>query len=189
MTRMFSAPGDQLAEEVRELIDLTFEVYRDFGFENIDLAFSTRPEQRVGEDELWDEAEAALQQVLEDQGLDYKLQPGEGAFYGPKIEFTLRDSIGRVWQCGTIQVDFSMPGRLDASYVGRGRLAPGAGHDPPCDPGFARALYRNPDRETTRVILPFLAGTRGRRFCSISRTASPSMYALQKKCLGIKASG
>ncbi|MCY3803712.1 MAG: threonine--tRNA ligase [Gammaproteobacteria bacterium] len=108
---------DQLAGEVRELIDLTFEVYRDFGFENIDLAFSTRPEQRVGEDELWDEAEAALQQVLEDQNLDYKLQPGEGAFYGPKIEFTLRDSIGRVWQCGTIQVDFSMPGRLDASYV------------------------------------------------------------------------
>ncbi len=108
---------DQLAGEVRELIDLTFEVYRDFGFENIDLAFSTRPEQRVGEDELWDEAEAALQQVLEDQGLEYKLQPGEGAFYGPKIEFTLRDSIGRVWQCGTIQVDFSMPGRLDASYV------------------------------------------------------------------------
>ncbi|MXY14407.1 MAG: threonine--tRNA ligase [Proteobacteria bacterium] len=107
----------QLAGEVRELIDLTFEVYRDFGFENIDLAFSTRPEQRVGEDELWDEAEAALQQVLEDQGLEYKLQPGEGAFYGPKIEFTLRDSIGRVWQCGTIQVDFSMPGRLDASYV------------------------------------------------------------------------
>ncbi|MYB89097.1 MAG: threonine--tRNA ligase, partial [Proteobacteria bacterium] len=107
----------QLAAEVRELIDLTFEVYRDFGFENIDLAFSTRPEQRVGEDNLWDEAEAALQQVLEDQDLDYKLQPGEGAFYGPKIEFTLRDSIGRVWQCGTIQVDFSMPGRLDASYV------------------------------------------------------------------------
>ncbi len=107
----------QLAEEVRELIDLTFEVYRDFGFENIDLAFSTRPEQRVGEDNLWDEAEAALQQVLEDQDLEYKLQPGEGAFYGPKIEFTLRDSIGRVWQCGTIQVDFSMPGRLDASYV------------------------------------------------------------------------
>ena len=108
---------DQLAEELRELIDLTFEVYRDFGFESIDLAFSTRPEKRVGEDGLWDEAEAALQQVLEAQGLEYKLQPGEGAFYGPKVEFTLRDSIGRVWQCGTIQVDFSMPGRLDASYV------------------------------------------------------------------------
>ncbi len=108
---------DQLAGELRELIDLTFEVYRDFGFENIELAFSTRPEKRVGEDSLWDEAEAALQQVLEAQELEYKLQPGEGAFYGPKVEFTLRDSIGRVWQCGTIQVDFSMPGRLDASYV------------------------------------------------------------------------
>ena len=108
---------DQLTEELRELIELTFEVYRDFGFESIELAFSTRPEKRVGEDSLWDEAEAALQQVLEEQELEYKLQPGEGAFYGPKIEFTLRDSIGRVWQCGTIQVDFSMPGRLDASYV------------------------------------------------------------------------
>ncbi len=107
----------QLAREVRELIQLTFDVYRDFGFENIELALSTRPEQRVGEDSLWDEAEEALQQVLEDQDLEYKLQPGEGAFYGPKIEFTLRDSIGRVWQCGTIQVDFSMPGRLDATYV------------------------------------------------------------------------
>ena len=107
----------QLAREVRELIQLTFDVYRDFGFENIELALSTRPEQRVGEDSLWDEAEEALQRVLEDQDLEYKLQPGEGAFYGPKIEFTLRDSIGRVWQCGTIQVDFSMPGRLDATYV------------------------------------------------------------------------
>ena len=107
----------QLQQEVEELIRLTFEVYCDFGFENIELALSTRPEQRVGEDSLWDEAEQALQRVLDNQGLEYRLQPGEGAFYGPKIEFTLRDSIGRVWQCGTIQVDFSMPERLDASYV------------------------------------------------------------------------
>ncbi|MDE0249448.1 MAG: threonine--tRNA ligase [Gammaproteobacteria bacterium] len=107
----------QLQQEVEELIRLTFEVYRDFGFENIELALSTRPEQRVGEDSLWDEAEQALQRVLDNQELEYRLQPGEGAFYGPKIEFTLRDSIGRVWQCGTIQVDFSMPERLDASYV------------------------------------------------------------------------
>ncbi len=107
----------QLQQEVEELIQLTFEVYRDFGFENIELALSTRPEQRVGEDSLWDEAEQALQRVLDNQELEYRLQPGEGAFYGPKIEFTLRDSIGRVWQCGTIQVDFSMPERLDASYV------------------------------------------------------------------------
>ncbi len=108
---------EQLQEEVAELIQLTFDVYNDFGFENIELALSTRPEKRVGEDELWDEAELALEQAFKKQGLDYKLQPGEGAFYGPKIEFTLRDCIGRAWQCGTIQVDFSMPGRLDATYV------------------------------------------------------------------------
>ena len=108
---------DQLQQEVAILIDLTFEVYSEFGFSDIELALSTRPEQRVGEDSLWDKAELALQEALENKGLKFKLQPGEGAFYGPKIEFTLRDSIGRTWQCGTIQVDFSMPGRLDASYV------------------------------------------------------------------------
>ena len=108
---------DQLQDEVAELIQLTFDVYKDFGFENIELALSTRPEKRVGEDELWDEAELALEQAFKNRGLEYKLQPGEGAFYGPKIEFTLRDCIGRAWQCGTIQVDFSMPGRLDATYV------------------------------------------------------------------------
>ena len=107
----------QLQDEVAELIKLTFDVYKDFGFENIELALSTRPEKRVGEDELWDEAELALEQAFKNQDLKYKLQPGEGAFYGPKIEFTLRDCIGRAWQCGTIQVDFSMPGRLDATYV------------------------------------------------------------------------
>ena len=108
---------DQLQQEVATLIDLTFEVYEDFGFTDIELALSTRPEQRVGEEALWDKAEYSLQVALENKGLKYKLQPGEGAFYGPKIEFTLRDCLGRAWQCGTIQVDFSMPGRLDASYV------------------------------------------------------------------------
>ena len=107
----------QLQEEVTKLIDLTFEVYADFGFDTIELALSTRPEQRVGEEALWDQAEDSLKQSLQDKGLDYVLQPGEGAFYGPKIEFTLRDSLGRRWQCGTIQLDFSMPGRLDASYI------------------------------------------------------------------------
>lgn len=107
----------QLAEEVSTLLDLTFQVYADFGFESIMLALSTRPEVRVGDDALWDKAEAALQTALENKGIHFKLQPGEGAFYGPKIEFALQDSIGRVWQCGTIQVDFSMPGRLGASYV------------------------------------------------------------------------
>lgn len=108
---------DQLQDEIVELIRVTFEVYRDFGFDEVTVAFSTRPEQRVGDDALWDKAEAALQQALVRGGLEYKENPGEGAFYGPKIEFTLKDSIGREWQCGTVQVDFSMPARLDAEYV------------------------------------------------------------------------
>ena len=108
---------DQLQEEVGSLIDLTFEVYKDFGFEEIEVALSLRPEQRVGDDGLWDRAEAALEEALNKKGLDFKVQPGEGAFYGPKIEFTLRDCIGRTWQCGTVQVDFSMPERLGAKYV------------------------------------------------------------------------
>lgn len=107
----------QIRAEVDTLINLTFDVYRDFGFSDIQLAFSTRPAERVGSDDLWDRAEAALEDCLKARGLAYKLQPGEGAFYGPKIEFALKDSIGRVWQCGTIQLDFSMPQRLDAHYV------------------------------------------------------------------------
>ena len=109
--------AEQLQEEVAALIDLTFETYHDFGFENISIAVSTRPEQRVGSDEQWDRAEDSLKVAVEDKGLDWKLQAGEGAFYGPKIDFVLKDSIGRAWQCGTIQVDFSMPGRLDATYI------------------------------------------------------------------------
>ncbi|MCF7985451.1 MAG: threonine--tRNA ligase [Thiohalocapsa sp.] len=108
---------DQLQSEVATLIDMVFETYRDFGFEQIDLALSLRPEKRVGSDALWDKGEAALDRSLRDKGLEFRVQPGEGAFYGPKIEFTLRDSIGRTWQCGTIQVDFSMPGRLGAHYI------------------------------------------------------------------------
>ncbi|MCP4408839.1 MAG: threonine--tRNA ligase [Gammaproteobacteria bacterium] len=108
---------DQLQDEVAALIDLIFKIYSDFGFEDIHLALSTRPERRVGEDEFWDKAETALEVALRAKGLEFVLQPGEGAFYGPKIDFTLRDSIGRIWQCGTIQVDFSMPGRLGAQYV------------------------------------------------------------------------
>ncbi len=108
---------EQVQDEVSDFIDLLFDVYRDFGFEDIMIKLSTRPEKRVGKDEDWDRAESALQQALDTKGLDWELQPGEGAFYGPKIEFSLKDSIGRVWQCGTIQVDFSMPGRLDASYI------------------------------------------------------------------------
>ena len=108
---------DQIESEVSRFIDLTYQVYRDFGFDDVTLALSLRPDERVGADELWDKAEAGLQRVLDNKGLEYKLQPGEGAFYGPKIEFTLRDCLGREWQCGTVQLDFSMPGRLDAQYV------------------------------------------------------------------------
>jgi len=108
---------DQLQAEVSTLIELTYRMYKDFGFEDIEVALSTRPEQRVGEDALWDRAEEALARALDEKGIEYVVQPGEGAFYGPKHEFVLRDSIGRRWQCGTIQVDFSMPGRLGATYA------------------------------------------------------------------------
>ncbi|MGD7036945.1 threonine--tRNA ligase [Methylotuvimicrobium buryatense] len=108
---------DQIQQEVSIFIDLLFEVYKDFGFREVIIKLSTRPENRVGDDSVWDKAENALEVALNNKGLDWQLQPGEGAFYGPKIEFSLKDCIGRVWQCGTIQVDFSMPGRLGASYI------------------------------------------------------------------------
>ncbi len=107
----------QIQSEVAAFIDLLFSVYQDFGFSDISTKLSTRPAQRVGEESQWDKAELALQNALEAKGLPWELQPGEGAFYGPKIEFNLRDSIGRVWQLGTIQLDFSMPQRLGATYV------------------------------------------------------------------------
>ena len=108
---------DSIQPEVAEFIDFLHEVYADFGFSDIIYKLSTRPEQRVGSDEVWDKAEKALADALDAAGLDWEELPGEGAFYGPKIEFSLRDCLGRVWQCGTIQVDFSMPGRLDAQFV------------------------------------------------------------------------
>jgi threonyl-tRNA synthetase len=108
---------DQIQSEVSTFIDLLYKVYADFGFDEVIIKLSTRPEQRVGSDEVWDKAEHALEQALNTKGLPWDLQPGEGAFYGPKIEFSLKDCLGRVWQCGTIQVDFSMPGRLDAYYI------------------------------------------------------------------------
>jgi threonyl-tRNA synthetase len=108
---------DQIQDEVSEFIDLLFTVYKDFGFDEVIIKLSTRPEKRVGTDAEWDKAEHSLEKALNNKELDWDLQPGEGAFYGPKIEFSLKDCIGRVWQCGTIQVDFSMPGRLDAHYI------------------------------------------------------------------------
>lgn len=107
----------QIQQEVSDFIKLTLAVYEDFGFNNIIMKLSTRPEKRVGSDESWDFAEKALADALDSSGLDWEYLPGEGAFYGPKIEFSLKDSLGRVWQCGTIQVDPNMPERLDAEFV------------------------------------------------------------------------
>jgi threonyl-tRNA synthetase len=108
---------DQIQSEVSDFIDFLHAVYQDFGFTEIIYRLSTRPEKRVGSEESWDKAEEALALALDNKGLPWQELPGEGAFYGPKIEFSLKDCIGRVWQCGTIQVDFSMPGRLEAQYV------------------------------------------------------------------------
>ncbi|CAN5162891.1 threonine--tRNA ligase [soil metagenome] len=113
---IFCTP-EQLQDEALRFIDLLFSVYRDFGFDDVSIGLSTRPAQRVGDDAQWDAAERALEQALKNRGVEYALQPGEGAFYGPKIDFSLRDSIGRVWQLGTLQLDFQMPARLEAAYV------------------------------------------------------------------------
>lgn len=108
----------QIRQEALNFIKLTLDVYKDFGFDHIQMKLSTRPEKRVGADKLWDLAEQALADALDNAGLDWELQAGEGAFYGPKIEFSLQDCIGRVWQCGTLQLDFNLPERLDAEFVG-----------------------------------------------------------------------
>ncbi len=108
---------EQIQEEVSTFIDLVFEVYKTFGFDEIVIKLSTRPKKRVGSEEIWDKSEEALTKALDNKNLKWELQPGEGAFYGPKIEFSLKDCLNRVWQCGTIQVDFSMPIRLDATFV------------------------------------------------------------------------
>ncbi len=108
---------EQIQSEVITFIDVLTEVYRQFGFDEIIIKLSTRPENRVGSDADWDRAEKALADAMDAKGLDWTILPGEGAFYGPKIEFSLKDCLGRVWQCGTMQVDFSMPGRLDAQFV------------------------------------------------------------------------
>ncbi len=108
---------EQIQEEVSTFIDLVFEVYKTFGFDEIIIKLSTRPEKRVGSEEIWDKSEEALTKALDNKNLKWELQPGEGAFYGPKIEFSLKDCLNRVWQCGTIQVDFSMPIRLNATFV------------------------------------------------------------------------
>ncbi len=114
---IFCTP-EQITSESIAVCELILGIYRDFGFDDIRIKFADRPDVRVGEDDVWDQAEAALLKALEAAGLDYTHNPGEGAFYGPKLEFVLRDAIGRDWQCGTLQVDLNMPGRLGATYIG-----------------------------------------------------------------------
>ena len=113
---------DQITEESKKVCDLVLSIYKDFGFENVSIKFSDRPEKRVGNDDVWDKSEAALREAMEATGLEYTLNPGEGAFYGPKLEFILKDAIGREWQCGTLQVDLNLPERLDATYFGEDGL-------------------------------------------------------------------
>ncbi len=116
----------QIQDEVTNCIKMVYDTYQTFGFDNIAVKLSTRPEQRVGSDEIWDQSEEALKQALESMDIAYEIQEGEGAFYGPKIEFTLFDCLGRAWQCGTVQLDFNLPNRLGATYVGENneRLVP-----------------------------------------------------------------
>ena len=109
---------DQITSECKIVCYLILSIYKDFGFENVKIKFSDRPEKRVGDDAIWDKSEKALKDAMEITGLEYTLNPGEGAFYGPKLEFVLRDAIGRDWQCGTLQVDLNLPGRLGATYIG-----------------------------------------------------------------------
>tara|TARA_Y100001968_G_C19383264_1_gene731450 strand:+ start:75 stop:1403 length:1329 start_codon:yes stop_codon:yes gene_type:complete len=108
---------EQIQLEVTNFIDLVFKIYKDFGFDSVEIKLSTRPTKRVGSDTIWDKSEKALSDALDSKGIKWSLLPGEGAFYGPKIEFSLKDCLNRVWQCGTIQVDFSMPERLGALYI------------------------------------------------------------------------
>jgi threonyl-tRNA synthetase len=108
---------EQMGSECKDVVRLILDIYKDFGFDNVRIKLSTRPENRIGSDETWDKLEGALSSALDGMGMAYELFPGEGAFYGPKLEFVLRDAIGRDWQCGTLQVDMNLPERFDISYV------------------------------------------------------------------------
>ncbi|MEL6416311.1 MAG: threonine--tRNA ligase, partial [Pseudomonadota bacterium] len=146
---IFCTP-DQLQDECLKVVDLILDIYKDFGFEDVRIKFSDRPEARIGDDEVWDKSEAALMHALKATGLPYGVNPGEGAFYGPKLEFVLRDAIGRDWQCGTLQVDFNLPERFDATYVGED----GERHRPVM---LHRALFGSLER-FTGILIEHYAG-------------------------------
>ena len=142
--------SDQITEESIAVCDLILGIYRDFGFDKVLIKFADRPEVRVGDDAVWDEAEAALKTAIESTGLEYSYNPGEGAFYGPKLEFVLRDAIGRDWQCGTLQVDLNLPARLGATYIGED----GQKHTPVM---LHRAMFGSLERFTA-ILLEHHAG-------------------------------
>ena len=135
----------QVQDECCSVVKLVLSIYKDFGFTDIKIKFADRPETRIGSDEIWDKLESALRGALDSMSLDYDINPGEGAFYGPKIEFVLRDAIGREWQCGTLQVDLNLPERLDARYIGED----GAKHRPVM---LHRALFGSLERFTGILI-------------------------------------
>ncbi|MEO1658868.1 MAG: threonine--tRNA ligase [Pseudomonadota bacterium] len=141
---IFCTP-DQLQDECLTVVDLVLDIYKDFGFDDVRIKFSDRPEARIGDDAVWDKSEAALKHALEATGLPYTVNPGEGAFYGPKLEFVLRDAIGRDWQCGTLQVDFNLPERFDMTYIAED----GARHRPVM---LHRALFGSLERFTGILI-------------------------------------
>ena len=149
---------EQIEEEALRCLDFGFYIYEQFGLKPR-LELSTRPEKRVGTDEMWDKAEAALQRTLEQNGLEYDLNEGDGAFYGPKIDAHITDAIGRSWQLGTVQLDYYMPEQFELDLHRRRQRRAPAGDDPPRADGLVRALHRHPDRALRRRV-PALAGAR-----------------------------
>ena len=148
---------EQITDEVASICEAIDELYARFGFEDVKVELSTRPEKSMGSEEQWAKAEAALTEALDRQGREYELNPGDGAFYGPKIDFHVTDALGRSWQCGTCQLDFQMPERFDLTYTGADDDAAPAGDDPPRPARLDGALRRDPDRALRRP-LPGLAG-------------------------------
>jgi threonyl-tRNA synthetase len=153
---------EQITEECVKASRLVQQIYHDFGFDDVVVKFSDRPERRVGADEVWDHAETALRRALDMMQVEWSLNPGEGAFYGPKLEFVLRDAIGREWQCGTVQVDLNLPERLGATYVASRQQPPLPGDDPPRHVRLAGTLLRHSHRALRRP-LPAVAGARADR--------------------------
>ena len=152
---------EQITDEVDSICQAIDELYARFGFDQVRVELSTRPDKSIGTDEQWQRAEGALREALERQGRDYEVSPGEGTFYGPKIDFHITDALGRSWQCGTCQLDFQMPERFDLSYQGRRQRRAPAGDDPPSAARLDGALRRHPDRAPRRAV-PGLAGAASR---------------------------